>query len=98
MGNGINWRWPAPTAWRRLAPVPSMNDMKKYFAQIVIFAFCSRVWTVAADILEPKPSGHIWVIGNTLADRMQHSGWLESLLYARFPNHNLVFRNLSLSG
>src|SRR5262249_7511650 len=45
-----------------------------------------------------QPGDHIALIGNTLADRMQHDGWLETLLYSRFPKHNLVFRNLGFSG
>ena len=41
---------------------------------------------------------HICIIGNTLAERMQYDGWLETLLYARFPKHDLVIRNLGFSG
>ena len=41
---------------------------------------------------------HICIIGNTLAERMQHYGWLETLIHARFPEHELVFRNLGYSG
>ncbi|MCX7699895.1 MAG: HEAT repeat domain-containing protein [Gemmataceae bacterium] len=41
---------------------------------------------------------HICLIGNTLADRMQHSGWLEPLIHARFADRELVFRNLGYSG
>ena len=41
---------------------------------------------------------HICIVGNTLAERMQHFGWLETLIHARFPEHNLVFRNLGYSG
>ena len=52
----------------------------------------------AADNFELRPGDHVCVIGNTLADRMQHSGWLEALLYSRYPNHKLVFRNLAFSG
>ena len=37
------------------------------------------------------------IIGNTLADRMQHDGWLETLLQSRFPKHELVVRNLGFS-
>jgi putative membrane-bound dehydrogenase-like protein len=44
--------------------------------------------------LEIRSSDHISIIGNALADRMQHDGWLESVLYSRFPLHDLVFRNL----
>src|SRR5262249_45518484 len=35
---------------------------------------------------------------NTLADRMQHDGWLETLIQARFPRHRLSFRDLGFSG
>jgi putative heme-binding domain-containing protein len=41
---------------------------------------------------------HVSIVGNTLADRMQHSGWLETLIHSRFPQHDLVFRNLGFSG
>jgi putative heme-binding domain-containing protein len=47
--------------------------------------------------LEIKPGDHICIIGNTLADRMQHDGWLETYFYSRFPEHDLVFRNLGFS-
>lgn len=40
---------------------------------------------------------HIAIIGNTLAERMQHYGWLETLLHSRFPKHELVVRNLGFS-
>jgi putative heme-binding domain-containing protein len=48
--------------------------------------------------LELKPGDHICIIGNTLAERMQHDGWLETALHLRFPRHKLVFRNLGFSG
>jgi glucose/arabinose dehydrogenase len=48
--------------------------------------------------LELKPGDHVCLIGNTLADRMQHDGWLETLLYAKYPKHDLVFRNLAVAG
>ena len=41
---------------------------------------------------------HICIIGNTLAERQQYDGWLDTLLYARFPKHDLVIRNLGFSG
>ncbi len=47
--------------------------------------------------LEIKPGEHICIIGNTLADRMQHDGWLETMLHSRFPKHELVIRNLGFS-
>jgi putative heme-binding domain-containing protein len=48
--------------------------------------------------LELRPGDHLCIIGNTLADRMQHDGWLETLLHRRFPKHELVIRNLGFSG
>jgi putative heme-binding domain-containing protein len=48
--------------------------------------------------LELKPSDHISLIGNTLADRMQHDGWLETMLQSRYPKHELTVRNLGFSG
>jgi hypothetical protein len=48
--------------------------------------------------LEIKPGDHVCIIGNTLADRMQHDGWLETYLHSRFPTYELTFRNLGFSG
>ncbi|GIW90290.1 MAG: hypothetical protein KatS3mg109_0722 [Pirellulaceae bacterium] len=45
-----------------------------------------------------EPGDHICIIGGTVAERMQHYGWLETLLYAHYPKHQLVFRNLAYSG
>ena len=50
------------------------------------------------SMLELKPGDHVAIIGNTLADRMQHFGYLETLLHHRFPQHQLVVRNLGFSG
>ena len=52
----------------------------------------------AAQTLELKPGDHICLVGGGLADRMQHDGWLETLLVARHPKHDLVFRNLAAAG
>ena len=41
---------------------------------------------------------HVCLVGGTLAERMQHDGWVESFLHARFPEHDLTFRNLGFSG
>jgi hypothetical protein len=45
-----------------------------------------------------NPGDHVALVGNTLADRMQHSGYFETLVHARFPQHRLVFRNLAAAG
>ena len=41
---------------------------------------------------------HVVYIGNTLADRMQHHGWLETYIHALLPDYELTFRNLGFSG
>src|SRR5260370_22840552 len=48
--------------------------------------------------LELNKGDHVSIVGNRLADRMQHDGWLEALIQSRFPKHDLVFRNLGFSG
>ncbi len=52
----------------------------------------------AAPLLELKPGDHICIIGNTLADRMQHDGCFETMLHDSYPKHQLVVRNLGFSG
>lgn len=47
--------------------------------------------------LEPQPGDHLCIIGNTLPERMQHDGYLETLIQSRFPTHELVIRNLAFS-
>src|SRR5262249_6593155 len=64
-------------------------------ALALCFAFASLA---DAQVFELKKGDHICIVGNTLADRMQHFGWLETLIHARYPQHELVFRNLGYSG
>jgi glucose/arabinose dehydrogenase len=54
--------------------------------------------TALAQDLELKKGDHICIIGNTLAERMQHDGSLETRLQSRFADYELVFRNLGYSG
>ena len=51
-----------------------------------------------AGALEFRPGDRICLMGNSTADRMQHHGWLETLLQSRYPEHGLVFRNLGFPG
>lgn len=52
----------------------------------------------AAATFALQPHDHVCIIGNTLAERMQYDGWLETTLHARYPQHELVIRNLGFSG
>src|SRR5436190_5897888 len=72
--------------------------MKRHLRSVLFgLALATASWGIAADKLELKPGDHIAIIGNTLADRMQHSGYFEALIHDKFPRHELVFRNLSMS-
>ena len=48
--------------------------------------------------LDLKKGDHVAIIGNALAERMQHSGWVEALAQKAFAEHQLVFRNLGFAG
>jgi glucose/arabinose dehydrogenase/azurin len=48
--------------------------------------------------LELRKGDHVCIVGGGFADRMQHYSWFEALVYAAFPDHDLVFRNLGFAG
>lgn len=71
--------------------------MKRLFS--IVAALCWLVpGIVQGQALELQKGDHICIIGNTLAERLQHDGWLEATIVARFPAHDLTFRNLGFSG
>ena len=76
---------------------PPRDPLSPLVLSALLFLFGSATGH-AAEPFELKPGDHICIIGNTLADRMQHDGWLETYLHSRFPKHDLVFRNLGFSG
>ena len=58
---------------------------------------------VPADYRDPLPFAFqkgdtIAVLGNGLADRMQHDGWMETLLQSQLLEQQVRFRNMSASG
>jgi putative heme-binding domain-containing protein len=72
-------------------------------AALVVTGLASVQTAFAAQPSDPhhfelNRGDHICLIGNALAERMQHSGWLETLISARYPQHDLVFRNLGYGG
>jgi glucose/arabinose dehydrogenase len=58
----------------------------------------ARPGNTQGKTFELREKEHICIIGNTLAERIQYDGWLETMLHARFPKHELVVRNLGFSG
>ena len=67
----------------------------KRFAVIGLTLMCATLAVAGEDL---RPNDHICLIGNGTAEHMQHHGWLEALLHARYPDHKLVFRNLGFGG
>jgi glucose/arabinose dehydrogenase/lysophospholipase L1-like esterase len=70
--------------------------MKKIFSLFILLGCLSA--TARAESLTLNPGDHVALIGGALADRMQHHGWLETLIVARFPQLDLAFRNLAAAG
>ncbi len=52
----------------------------------------------ATPVLEFSKGDTVAVIGNTLADRMQHDAWLDAYLHCRFLESNLSIRHMGFSG
>jgi len=72
-----------------------------YVLRVLAFLLaCSlpMVQAAAPAKLEPQSGDRIALIGNALPDRMQHDGYFETLVYAKYPDLNLVLRNLAAAG
>lgn len=63
----------------------------------LLFSFAT-LQQVQAQTLDLPQAARIAVIGNNLADRMQHQGWLESYIQAIYPKHKVSFRHLGFTG
>ncbi|MDB6123350.1 MAG: putative rane-bound dehydrogenase [Pedosphaera sp.] len=72
--------------------------MKFRFLLLALAFICTTAPAQSPAKLELKPGDHVALIGNTLPDRFQHSGWLETYIYAKHPKHDLVFRTLAVAG
>lgn len=58
---------------------------------------------VPADYKDPLPFAFrkgdtVAILGNGLPDRMQHDGWMETLLQSQLPEQQVRFRTMSISG
>ena len=74
--------------------------MNSYRLALLVLALGAGItlFPAIAAPLQLKQDDHIAILGNALPDRMQHHGWLETLIYAKYSDHKLVFRNLSMAG
>ena len=71
---------------------------KSILVGLFLWFLISTASPAADATLQLRPGDHIAIIGSTLADRMQHDGWLETLIITKFPQHDFVFRNLAVAG
>ena len=70
----------------------TMHDIMPYCLRGFLSCFLLASVTLgAAPALDLRKGDHICLIGNALPDRMQHDGWLETLIVAQHPQHDLVF-------
>ena len=51
----------------------------------------------AAPPFELRDGDRVVLIGDTLIEREQHSGWVELALTTQFPDHHVTFRNIGWS-
>ncbi len=66
-----------------------------FLAFVALIASATALSAASPRALEVREGDHICLIGNTLAERLQHFNHWESLLHQRFPGHQLVVRNLA---
>src|SRR5687767_5870217 len=76
-----------------LSPRGTLTSLLAAFALVATTAPAA-----AAEPFDLKPGERIAVVGNSLADRMQHDAWLDAYLHTRFPKHDLVVRHLGFPG
>jgi len=65
---------------------------------LVPFLAGSLLYAQQSPRLSLQPNDRIAVLGSAIADRMQHTGWFEAMLHARFPDHRLTIRTLAVAG
>jgi mono/diheme cytochrome c family protein/glucose/arabinose dehydrogenase/lysophospholipase L1-like esterase len=66
--------------------------------RLLVFALGLSMASSASAQLPLKEGDTICILGNALADRMQHDGWMETLIQSRMVNKNLRFRTLAVAG
>ena len=76
-----------------------MTDKRPLLPRFVMVA-CFLVTCSACDTTNHQfqEGDHVVIIGNSLADRMQHDGWVETFIQVELSDYRLVFRNNGLSG
>ena len=82
---------------------PKANEPRNRTAQAEPSSNEPPLVDVPSDYRDPAPFAFkkgdvVALVGNGLPDRMQHDGWLETVLQSSLKDQQLTFRNLSASG
>jgi azurin/glucose/arabinose dehydrogenase len=72
--------------------------IKAQLLAIIVFFVFSFHGCTPEPKYELNPGDRIAFIGNSLADRMQHDGWMETYIQAAHSDHEIVIRNLGFTG
>ena len=72
--------------------------MTRRFLPLLLAVLIAVPGCSPTGVFTPEPGDRIVLIGNSLADRMQHDGWLESYMQLAWPDHQLVVRNQGFTG
>jgi len=68
------------------------------FYQLLGLVLCFASIHPASAQLPLQKGDMVCIVGNALADRMQHDGWVETLIQSQMVGQNITFRNLAISG
>jgi putative membrane-bound dehydrogenase-like protein len=63
-----------------------------------VFSLLVTTTLSGAEVLSLRKGDHLCLVGNALGERLQFANEWETLLYQRFPEHELVVRNLCVPG
>ena len=78
-------------------PTPFLM-MKRTLATLAFSLTAALALHAAAPArLEVKKDDHIAIVGNALADRMQHDGTLEAFIHKAHPQEDISIRNLGFA-
>ncbi|MDB4626296.1 GDSL-type esterase/lipase family protein [bacterium] len=75
------------------------KPLKSSLATLVLAAIAVGLCSPGLEAqLNFKDGDRVCIIGNSLASRLQYSGWLESMIQSRSEGKHLTFRNLGFPG
>ncbi len=78
----------------KILTIFDFSGLTKSWLSALVLLFAST----ALNALEINKGERIVLLGNTLAERMQHHGWLETYAQLAMPEKELVFRNHGFCG